>query len=94
MYERFGQEALIQEPEVPEEGEHLWEWFWHLSGRRMQGMDGPLALTYPEIRAWSEMTGEIVLREEVAVILSMDDGYLGALEKERAAQREASGKKA
>jgi len=55
-------------------------------------MDGPLALTYPEIRAWSEMTGEIVLREEVAVILTMDDAYLGALSKERAAQREANKK--
>lgn len=87
MYARFGQEVLIQEPDIPEEGEHLWEWFWRLSGRRVQGMDGPLALTYPEIRAWSEMTGEIVLREEVAVILSMDDGYLGALAKVREDQR-------
>lgn len=88
MYERFGQEVLIQVPDIPEEGEHLWEWFWHLSRRRGQGMDGPLALTYDEIRAWSEMAGEIVLREEVAVILSMDDGYLGALSTERQRQHE------
>ncbi|MGX5719928.1 phage tail assembly chaperone [Shinella zoogloeoides] len=92
MYERFGQEALIQEPEIPEEGEHLWEWFWHLSGRRMQGMDGPLALTYPEIRSWSEMTGEVLLREEMAVLIGMDDAYLSALAKEREAQREANKK--
>jgi hypothetical protein len=92
MYERFGQEALIQEPDIPEEGEHLWEWFFTLSVRRRQGMDGPLALTYSEIRSWSEMTGEVLLREEVALLIGMDDAYLSALAKEREAQREANKK--
>lgn len=90
MYERFGQEALIQEPDIPEEGEHLWEWFWHLSSRRGQGMDGPMALTYAELVAWSEIAGEIILREEITIIVGMDDSYLSALAKEREAQRAAN----
>jgi hypothetical protein len=56
----------------------------------MQGMDGPLALSYPEIEVWSRLTGEIVLREELSIITSMDDAYLSALAKEREAQRAAN----
>lgn len=92
MYERFGREKLIQEPEIPDEGEHLWKWFWSLSGRRQQGMNGPQPLTYAEIASWSRLTGEILLREEITIITDMDDAYLEALAKEREAQRVANEK--
>jgi len=92
MYERFGRENLTQEPEIPDEGEHLWAWFWHLSGRRQQGMSSPQPLTYEEIAYWSRLTGEILLREEITIITDMDDAYLEALAKEREAQRVANEK--
>ncbi|WP_281408076.1 hypothetical protein [Rhizobium sp. P32RR-XVIII] len=38
------------------------------------------------------MTGDILLREEVAIITDMDDAYLDALAKEREAQRVANRK--
>jgi hypothetical protein len=92
MYERFGRDELIQEPEVPEEGESLWTAFWGLNRRRPQGMNAPQPLTYSEIDAWSRLTGEILLREEIAILTYMDDAYLDALSSEREAQRVANEK--
>ena len=92
MYERFGRDELIQEPEIPEEGESLWGAFWLLNRRRPQGMNGPQPLTYAEIASWSLLTGEILLREEITIITDMDDAYLDALAKEREAQRVANAK--
>lgn len=92
MYERFGRDELIQEPEVPEEGESLWTAFWGLNRRRPQGMSGPQPLTYAEIASWSRLTGEILLREEITILTDMDDAYLEALAKEREAQRVANEK--
>lgn len=92
MYERFGREGMIQEPEIPEEGESLWMAFWRLNRRRPQGMNGPQPLTYAEIACWSRLTGEILIREEITIITDMDDAYLDALAKEREAQNAANDK--
>lgn len=92
MYERFGRDELIQEPDVPEEGESLWTAFWGLNRRRPQGMSGPQPLSYVEIASWSRLTGEILLREEITILTDMDDSYLEALAKEREAQRVANEK--
>lgn len=55
-------------------------------------MNGPQPLTYAEIASWSRMTGEILLREELAILTDMDDAYLSALAEEREAQRVANEK--
>ncbi|QFI65794.1 hypothetical protein EKH55_0920 [Sinorhizobium alkalisoli] len=55
-------------------------------------MSGPQPLTYEEITSWSRLTGEILLREEIAILIDMDDAYLDALAKEREAQRVANEK--
>ncbi|MDO6966988.1 phage tail assembly chaperone [Rhizobium alvei] len=90
MYERFGRDDLIQTPDIPEEGESLWSAFWALNRRRQHGMNGPQPLTYSEIGFWSRLTGEILLRDEITIIIEMDDAYIVALEKERDAQRVAN----
>lgn len=92
MRERFGLGDQVQEPEIPDEGEHVWLWFWSLNHRRQHGMNGPQPLTYAEIASWSRMTGEILLREELAILTDMDDAYLSALAEEREAQRVANEK--
>lgn len=48
---------------------------------RQAGMNGPLALPIQEIKAWCEMTGTIMRREELAVIRDMDRAYLVATAK-------------
>ncbi len=63
---------------------HLWVWFWHLDGQRENGHSGPQPLNYLQLDAWQRLTGEIVRREEIKILLNMDCVYLSALRKERA----------
>lgn len=77
--ERFNQAHLTPDVEPPEDGEHIWDWFWHLSGHRHQGMNGPQPLTYQDVDLWSRMTGTKVLREEIAILMRMDTAYLNAV---------------
>ncbi|MBN7804911.1 hypothetical protein JZX86_05970 [Agrobacterium rosae] len=88
--ERFGRDdENPDQPEISDEGQHLWAWFWHLHARRLQGMNGPQPITYADIDIWSRMTGEAVLREEVAILIRMDDGYRIALAEEMEVHRKA-----
>ncbi len=52
-------------------------------------MSGPQPISYVEIDAWSRLTGETVTREELAVLIQMDDGYRLALAEELEVQRKA-----
>lgn len=88
LYERFNVAHLNQDIEPPEDGEHIWSWFWELSNKRHQGMNGPQPLTYPDINMWSRMTGTILLREEIAILMQMDDAYIAAVADEHKAQRD------
>jgi hypothetical protein len=85
--ERFGQGHLSPDIDPPEDGAHLWGWFWHLSGHRHQGMNGPQPLTYPDVDIWSRMTGTEVLREEIAILMRMDTAYLNAVAEASEEQR-------
>lgn len=67
---------------------HLWVWFWHLDGQREDGTNGPQPLSYLQLDAWQRLTGEIVRREEIKILLDMDRVYLSALRQERAEQQE------
>jgi hypothetical protein len=87
MNERFSQGHLNPEIEPPEDGEHLWEWFWHLSGHRHQGMNGPQPLTYQDLETWSRMTGTLLLREELSILMQMDTAFLNAVADEHEEQR-------
>ncbi|WAJ30945.1 phage tail assembly chaperone [Antarcticirhabdus aurantiaca] len=71
--------VLNREPEVPAYGEHLLEWFWDINKGR-QHTDGTwLALPPSEMKAWQEMTGNIVRREEWAILRDMEVSYLRAV---------------
>lgn len=76
--------------EVEEHWAHLWEWFWQLSAVRGQGFSGPEPITFSEIASWTALTGEIVRREEVRVLLAMDAAYRGAAAEEQEVARARS----
>ena len=87
--ERFGQEGLTPDIDVPVDGEHIWEWFWHLSDRRQNGMSGPQPLSYRDLEAWMTITGTLVLREESEILLNMDNAYCSAIATEQEIQRKS-----
>lgn len=74
--------------EINPDHEHIWSWFWQLNEARTHGMNGPNPLTYSEIASWVSLSGEIVSREEIAVIRKMDAAFIKALSEERKAQDE------
>lgn len=80
--------TIPEEPEIPEEGQHLWDWFWVLSERRQKGFDSANPITFSEIKAWVDVTGVIVLPEEVEVLIIMDTAYLKAISQEQDARRQ------
>lgn len=75
---RFGKDS--PEYSVPDAGDHVWEWFWELSGRRRSG---PEALTYAEIGEWQRLAGVEVRREEVEMLMQMDDAFVSEVRKEQ-----------
>ena len=68
--------ALNREPEVPAYGEHLLEWFWDLNKGRQHNDGAWLALPPSELKAWQDMTGNIVRREEWQILRDMEASYL------------------
>lgn len=51
-------------------------------------MAGPNPLTFSDIASWISLSGEIVSREEIALIRQMDAAFIKALSEERKAQEE------
>jgi len=87
MNERFGMENKTPDPVHPDpDWLHLWEWFCDLSSARQYGSGGPMPLSYSEIRAWMELTGEPVQQAEVIILKAVDRAYLEALSEEFTAQ--------
>lgn len=83
--ENFGKDS--PEVDVPEQGAHLWEWFWILSGQRARG-DGPQALRMADIESWNRMSGSMMRSDELDVLLAMDGAYREAQAVEESEQRE------
>jgi hypothetical protein len=77
------------EPEPPDSVTHIDRWFWELSERRQQGMNGPLPLSFSEIEAWSRVTATPVRPIEARMMVDMDNAYLSACAEVRGiAERE------
>lgn len=80
---RFGQGS--PDIDVPNQADHVWDWFWELSARRKSG---PEALSYAEIGEWQRLTRNTVRPEEVEMLMKMDDAYLVTFRDEQQANRE------
>lgn len=66
---------MMDEPEVPAAGEHLWAIFTELSGSRSYGF-GENPLAYSDIQAYCSLT-QIELRPyEVILLKEMDYAFL------------------
>lgn len=81
-------EEATPDLDPPDQFEWLWTWFWELSATRRQGPNGPDPISYADIEVWARLTGNQVLREEIAILRRMDEAFLSALTEEYREQRE------
>ena len=68
---------LEPEIEFPNVLSHVWSAFVSLSNSRSVGFSGPNPLTYPDIKAWIEITGTPLKSWEVEAIKQLDAVYIG-----------------
>ncbi|MDE1991657.1 MAG: hypothetical protein KGI75_04105 [Rhizobiaceae bacterium] len=73
---------------MPESGYALWDWFWDLRTAQAPGFSGPSPISNLEMLAWVQLTGNLLRREEIAVLKAMDASYCQAVEAEAEAIRE------
>lgn len=72
----------MPEPEVPQEGAYLWEWFWELSNARSSSGFGQNPLSWQEIKAWSDLYRLELGGDELTAIRAMDNAFMAAREEE------------
>ncbi|NTG07154.1 hypothetical protein G6L25_08245 [Agrobacterium rhizogenes] len=84
------------DPDVPEFCLSLWDWFWELRSAQAPGFSGAAPVSHTELLAWLQITGNLLRREEIAIIRAMDSRYVVEIEREAEAirEREAAGQAA
>ena len=80
--------TVPEEPEVPEQVDHVWSWFWQLSEKRQRGFDSPNPISYSDVESWARLTNNYILPEEVEAIMALDSAYLTAINEEQKAKRD------
>jgi hypothetical protein len=68
-------EQQIPDFTIPIEGEHIWDWFWDLSGRRPQGF-GLSLIPYSEYKAWLDVRKPLIYDWEIEILTKMDQAFL------------------
>jgi hypothetical protein len=61
---------------IPEALLYLWFWFCELSNSRQYSEFGAMPLSYSEIFAWSQLTGNDPTALEVSILKQLDRAYL------------------
>ena len=79
------------EADVPDAGAFLWDWFWEIRSGQPPGFNGANPVSNSELLAWLQITGNILRREEIAIIRAMDSRYVTEIDKEAEAIREREG---
>ncbi|TPM39582.1 hypothetical protein [Mesorhizobium sp. B2-3-4] len=72
---RKAEPILIANPDYA----YLIDWFWDLSSARSMGFAGPDPIRLTDISAWSSLTGNMLLREEIGILRRLDFAFLQTL---------------
>ena len=84
--EQFGHES--PELKIPSAGRYLWDWYWELSSGLIRINDGAVIPIPPsEVKAWVEITRNIVYPTEYAILRAMDMAFCDESAREVAAYR-------
>lgn len=67
-----------EEPEIPEDFEFVWEWFFEISSARSHNGFGWNAISYAEISSWAKVSGIRMEPWLVKCFRAMDQEWLKA----------------
>lgn len=82
---KFGKDS--PDVDVPDAGQHIWEWFWKLSAQRDRSM-GVSPLKMADVWAWNDLGRISINPNEFDILLDMDLAYREQQTLEEADQRE------
>ena len=63
-------------PDFPELLAYVWSAFISLNSARTVGFNGPNPISYPDILAWKELTGNSISFWEIEAIKNLDAVYM------------------
>ena len=66
----------LKPKELPDCMIYLWQTFISISGCRQHGMSGPLAISYSEMKSWSELTGNELSPLDIEILRRLDSLYI------------------
>ena len=69
-------QQLVDAPELPRLGAHIWDWFIELHQARGGGGMGPSPITYGDIVHWSYLTRAKPEPWEVKVLRLIDGAFM------------------
>ncbi|WP_442800902.1 phage tail assembly chaperone [Shinella pollutisoli] len=82
-------EEMPPRPPCPALLVHVWDWFLEIYGGASGGGMGPPTITWPDVRAWSDLTRERPEPWEARLILRLS-GMQARIASERAASPDGS----
>lgn len=63
-------------PDIPPDGDVLWQWFWELSSARASSGYGPQPVGWADMAAWARLTGIDLAPWQALALRRMDETYL------------------
>lgn len=79
--------SLQESPDPPELLNWIWTSFLELHATRQAGTNGPLSITFLELKAWSELYGYDLQPWELDIIRRLDDAWLEEVNKDHGNSR-------
>lgn len=67
---------LSDAPDCPDEFLHIWSWFTEIRNSCGSNGFGLSPISYPDILAWSQLTGQTPIPDEVALMMLADRLFL------------------
>ena len=71
--------AALTPPEFPDALSYLYDAFYAVSAGRGEGMNGPAALSYPDVESWSRLTTQSLEAHEIEALFTVDRAFRAAL---------------
>jgi hypothetical protein len=68
-------------PEIPDEVQHIWHWYWEIRQGIPAGMSGSEPISHTELAAWAQMARVDVGPALLQQLRSLDVTYLNSVSK-------------